>query len=135
MTSIAEHRRTAEIGVLARLVAAIIAIALVTSACAQSGTGAAGDLPEADPAAMAALLGASQRPVVLNIWGSWCVPCRSEAPLLRDAHRALGTDVRFIGIAVRDNQGAAQDFIPQTMAPADVPVADKSYHGEEGEHT
>jgi cytochrome c biogenesis protein CcmG/thiol:disulfide interchange protein DsbE len=27
--------------------------------------------------------------VVLNVWGSWCVPCRREAPLLERTHRAL----------------------------------------------
>jgi cytochrome c oxidase subunit 1 len=30
--------------------------------------------------------------------------------------------------------GAAQDFIPQTMASEDVPRSDESYHGEEGKH-
>ncbi|MFB3077179.1 MAG: cbb3-type cytochrome c oxidase subunit I, partial [Lysobacterales bacterium] len=31
--------------------------------------------------------------------------------------------------------GAAQDYIPQTMAPQDVPTSDASYHGGEGEHS
>ena len=31
--------------------------------------------------------------------------------------------------------GVAQDYIPQTMAPADVPSSDDSYDGSEGDHT
>ncbi|ROR91826.1 TlpA disulfide reductase family protein [Nocardioides aurantiacus] len=47
------------------------------------------------------------RVIVLNVWGSWCPPCRKEAPILRDAARELGKqDVAFIGINTRD---ASQD--------------------------
>jgi len=42
--------------------------------------------------------------VVINVWGSWCGPCRSEAPLLADAARDLADDgVRFVGINTRDH--------------------------------
>lgn len=45
--------------------------------------------------------------VVLNVWGSWCPPCRKEAPLLREAALELGKDdVAFVGINTRD---ASQD--------------------------
>lgn len=47
------------------------------------------------------------RVVVLNVWGSWCPPCRKEAPLLGDAARELAEEkVAFIGINTRD---ATQD--------------------------
>lgn len=39
--------------------------------------------------------------VVLNVWGSWCAPCRAEAPALVAADEEL-TDVQFIGINTRD---------------------------------
>jgi thiol-disulfide isomerase/thioredoxin len=49
--------------------------------------------------------------VVLNVWGSWCPPCRKEAPTLAAASRALkGKDVVFLGINTRDaspDQGLA----------------------------
>jgi thiol-disulfide isomerase/thioredoxin len=49
--------------------------------------------------------------VVLNVWGSWCPPCRKEASLLADAARELESDgVVFLGINVRDastDQGLA----------------------------
>ncbi|MGI1850058.1 MULTISPECIES: TlpA disulfide reductase family protein [Rhodococcus] len=51
--------------------------------------------------------------VVLNLWGQWCAPCRSEADDLERAYaatRALG--VQFLGINVRDPQrDKAQDFV------------------------
>ena len=51
--------------------------------------------------------------MVLNIWGSWCVPCRSEAPLFRSAHERLGDEVTFVGVAVRDRDGSARNFIAE----------------------
>ena len=41
------------------------------------------------------------RTIVLNVWGSWCAPCRAEAPELAKVSVEL-TDVQFIGINTRD---------------------------------
>jgi len=47
--------------------------------------------------------------VVVNIWGSWCTPCRSEAPLLVEAAAEL--DARFVGIDIREpDPGPARAF-------------------------
>lgn len=49
--------------------------------------------------------------IVINIWGSWCAPCRAEAPTLQkvsDATRKLGA--RFVGFDSRDNDAAGQAF-------------------------
>jgi len=40
--------------------------------------------------------------VVLNVWGSWCPPCRKEAPDLQAASRQLGEGVQFLGIDNND---------------------------------
>lgn len=41
--------------------------------------------------------------VVLNVWGSWCAPCRAEAPnLAKVARDYKDKDVQFIGINTRD---------------------------------
>lgn len=40
--------------------------------------------------------------LVVNVWGSWCAPCRSEAPELVEADEKLGDDVAFLGVNTRD---------------------------------
>lgn len=50
--------------------------------------------------------------VVLNVWGSWCPPCRREAPDLQAAYETLQPEgVQFIGVNVRDaGKRAPQQF-------------------------
>src|SRR5260370_17889431 len=50
--------------------------------------------------------------VVLNFWGSWCTPCREEAPSLGQLARHFsGTDIRFVGIDIRDDAAGAAAFM------------------------
>ncbi|MEP6666488.1 MAG: TlpA disulfide reductase family protein [Nocardioidaceae bacterium] len=50
--------------------------------------------------------------LVLNIWGSWCGPCRAEAPTLaRLARETADEPVKFVGIDTRDTTAAAQAFV------------------------
>lgn len=50
--------------------------------------------------------------VVMNFWGSWCTPCREEAPALGTlARHFAGTDVRFIGVDIRDDPAGAEAFM------------------------
>jgi thiol-disulfide isomerase/thioredoxin len=49
--------------------------------------------------------------VVVNVWGSWCPPCRAEAPGLQRLWTAYkGKGVQFVGIDTRDTTAAAQAF-------------------------
>lgn len=51
--------------------------------------------------------------VVLNVWGSWCPPCRKEAPDLQAAYETLSPDgVQFVGVNIREPNGMrpAQQF-------------------------
>jgi thiol-disulfide isomerase/thioredoxin len=50
--------------------------------------------------------------VVLNFWGSWCAPCRDEAPALGAlARRMASQGVRFVGVDIRDEPDAALAFM------------------------
>lgn len=49
--------------------------------------------------------------VVINVWGSWCAPCRKEAPALQAASQQTADLAQFVGIDTRDAERApAQAF-------------------------
>lgn len=54
------------------------------------------------------------RPVVLNFWASWCVPCREEAPLFRELgeRQTAGTGLAVLGVLFQETKEQnALDFI------------------------
>lgn len=49
--------------------------------------------------------------VVFNVWGSWCPPCREEAPALQAVYEDLADQrVQFVGINICDTEVAAQAY-------------------------
>lgn len=56
-------------------------------------------------------------PVVVNIWASWCGPCRTEAPLLAAAARRYGDQVQFLGVDILDQRQAATSFTNEFHVP------------------
>ena len=54
------------------------------------------------------------RRVLINVWASWCVPCRDEMPLLAQFAKSQGTDgVAVVGIA-EDDAPLVRDYLRQT---------------------
>ena len=77
---------------------------------------------------LAAHLAEDGRPIVLNLWASWCPPCRAEMPAINTAAKRH-PDVAFVGVAVQDDPDKAADFaaeidITYTIALDDGTVED-----------
>lgn len=104
-----------------RLSLLLIAMSLIAAACASSLP--EGPLPDPPPPItydeMVALIESSGGPVMVNVWASWCLPCRSEAPLI-----AAGTkthpNVTFIGLNVQDDPTNASQFMAEFLSDADM---------------
>ena len=49
-----------------------------------------------------AQLGALQGPMIINVWGSWCGPCKEEIPILRSFYEKAKDKVALIGVDVEE---------------------------------
>ena len=55
------------------------------------------------------------RPLVVNLWASWCTPCRREIPEFSRVAEA-NPGVSFLGVAVEDGRGPAEAFAAEVGA-------------------
>jgi cytochrome c biogenesis protein CcmG, thiol:disulfide interchange protein DsbE len=66
-------------------------------------------------------------PVVVNLWASWCTPCRSEFPIFQTTAVDYGKRVGFLGVLIQDKRPAAERFLreyPLTYPSIDDPRRD-----------
>lgn len=83
-------------------------------------------LPGALPALKKRIAGLRGYPVLVNVWASWCGPCRLEMPTLQQVSAQRGKEVAFIGVNLKDNVDAARRFIRS------FPVTYPSYEDPNG---
>ncbi len=81
-------------------------------------TAPAADLPEislpcftgGSPVQLTALRG----PAVINVWGSWCGPCREELPVMQALADATAGNLRVVGVDTMDTREAGASFAADT---------------------
>jgi cytochrome c biogenesis protein CcmG, thiol:disulfide interchange protein DsbE len=49
-------------------------------------------------------------PTVVNLWGSWCAPCREELPLMQELAEGGVDRIRVLGVISRDGEPQAESF-------------------------
>jgi cytochrome c biogenesis protein CcmG/thiol:disulfide interchange protein DsbE len=121
---------------------AVLPVALLVGGCGTSESSGGGSHPDyakalaGSPPTLAALhrqandlLGGGQEafearlaklrgyPVVVNVWASWCVPCRQEFPVLQKLSARYGKKVAFLGLNSEDSDDAAATFLREEPVP------------------
>jgi cytochrome c biogenesis protein CcmG, thiol:disulfide interchange protein DsbE len=56
-------------------------------------------------------------PVVVNVWASWCGPCRFEFPTLQRLSAEYGKRVAFLGVDSQDSNDEAEEFLREEPVP------------------
>jgi cytochrome c biogenesis protein CcmG, thiol:disulfide interchange protein DsbE len=56
------------------------------------------------------------RPTLVNLWATWCGPCRKEMPVLQDAYEAHAGEVLFLGVDTLDDPRRAVAFLREVGA-------------------
>jgi cytochrome c biogenesis protein CcmG/thiol:disulfide interchange protein DsbE len=56
-------------------------------------------------------------PAVVNVWASWCGPCRFEFPYFQQVAAEQGDEVAFLGVLTDDTEPAARDFLDELPLP------------------
>ncbi len=101
-----------------RSTVSLIALALASAACGESNATtdrvSANTAPAYQAATLAGdtvrLLDLRGSTVLLNVWATWCVPCREEMPALQELHQTLsGSGLRVVAVSI-DGRSAGSEI-------------------------
>ena len=116
-----------------RAVVLFAALMVAVSACSSDGAGASDDglhgtddgavdrelapdfaVPTADGRTFSLdeHIATDGRPIFLNLWASWCFPCREEMPAI-DQSSKLNPGIAFVGVSVQDTTSEAKAFLDE----------------------
>lgn len=56
-------------------------------------------------------------PIVVNVWASWCGPCRHEFPFFQSQAIEHANEIAFVGVDVADSTAAAETFLSELPLP------------------
>lgn len=71
---------------------------------------------------------AANRVAVINVWASWCAPCRAEAPALAALSNTF-PEVSFVGVLTRDNLPSSRAFVRRFGIPYPTLIDDSILMG------
>jgi cytochrome c biogenesis protein CcmG, thiol:disulfide interchange protein DsbE len=73
-----------------------------------------GSLPRLEGSGTGSLADYRGKVVLVNVWASWCTPCRDELPLIQKAHKSLSSrGGTVLGIDVKENSKAARKAVAE----------------------
>ena len=103
-------------------VAMVAGLAGLTGACG-GGDGGAATLPDVEITPLAGgapvSLADIEGPAVVNLWATWCTPCRKEIPDFEAVHQERGDAVRFVGVNIGEDAEEASEFLAEVGATYD----------------
>lgn len=98
------------------LVAGLLVAGLGAAGCGSDGAGSAQRLPDVELTDLASGEAVSAEaiggPAIVNLWATWCGPCRKEMPAFEAVSGEFG-DVRFVGVNQGDGGDAAAEFLDE----------------------
>ncbi|MEA2687805.1 MAG: cytochrome c biosis protein CcmG, thiol:disulfide interchange protein DsbE [Candidatus Eremiobacteraeota bacterium] len=75
--------------------------------------------PDGSPLALGALRG---KPAYVFLFAGWCAPCQEALPFVRSAYAKYGDRVRFVGVDVLEDAGAARTAVANAALPFPVAI-------------